>query len=95
MENKDITPKGNWNAFCLTSFILSLIALLFFWLIVPGIIGGFFGILLGIPGIRQSKKYQQRGQTLAVWGLVLSCLGFALSLFWIAIVSISRQMFTT
>lgn len=89
MEKVNIPAEGSWNGFCITSFVLSLAALVLFWLIVPGILGGFFGGILGLFGLRQSKEFRQKGKVLAIWGIVLSCLGFILSLF--LVVSVMKK----
>ncbi len=69
VENKGINGKA------IGSLIIGIISILGFILIEGDSILSIAGLLLGIIGIREIKKFKQNGRSLALTGVIFNCFG--------------------
>ncbi|WP_328318286.1 DUF4190 domain-containing protein [Streptomyces sp. NBC_00388] len=63
------------NGVAVAALVLGILAAVFFWTVVGGILLGLVGLVLGILGIRKARAGRAPKRTMAIVGTVLSALG--------------------
>ncbi|MET9530809.1 DUF4190 domain-containing protein [Streptomyces sp. NPDC006649] len=72
-QNQNFLP--NTNGVAVAALVLGILAAVFFWTVVGGILLGLIGLVLGIIGIRRARAGRAPKRSMAVVGTVLSALG--------------------
>ncbi|MCC3327782.1 DUF4190 domain-containing protein [Nocardia abscessus] len=67
------SPKGRGLA--ITALVFGILALLFFWTIIGGYVGGVFAVIFGIIAVVKARAGTAGGMGMAIAGVVLGVLG--------------------
>jgi uncharacterized membrane protein len=78
-QKQPIVPQKT-NGMCIAAFVLALGAILTAPFVIPGFLASILALVLGILGIKKAKREGHSGETLGMWGIVLSCLSLLVSL---------------
>ena len=81
-KKQDPQTKKNRKGFCITSMVLGIIALVFFWLWYLSIPWGILAIIFGVLGIKSVNK------GMAIAGLVTGSIGLVISILIVIIILI-------
>ncbi len=85
MNNSVGSEKAMTNRKTIVSLIISILAVLFFFAPIFGIILGVIGLIFGIVGLNEVKKMKQSGKGLAIWGISLNSIGIVLPIIFMII----------
>ncbi|WP_405779241.1 DUF4190 domain-containing protein [Streptomyces sp. NBC_00859] len=88
MATSDSYPSQGWqqgrqdpnyvqpsNGVAVAALVLGILAVVFFWTVIGGILLGLIGLILGIVGIRKARAGRAPRRAMAIIGTVLSALG--------------------
>ncbi|MFB8103857.1 MULTISPECIES: DUF4190 domain-containing protein [Streptomyces] len=68
-------PTSSGNGFAVTALVLGLLACLFFWTVVGGLLLGLLALVFGILGALRARRGQAPRKGMAITGAVLGALG--------------------
>lgn len=75
LETQNNTDKKDTNGYAIGSLLIGMVSIIGIFLVAKGSILSVVGLLLGITGLRETKKLRQKGIQLAVVGIIFNCLG--------------------
>ncbi|MBM7602471.1 membrane-bound ClpP family serine protease [Metabacillus crassostreae] len=78
-QNKSENPITNGKA--IAAFILGVLSILAIAFSELGLFLGVTGLILGIIGLNEIKRFGQEGRKMAIAGIVCSCLSILITLF--------------
>jgi hypothetical protein len=73
------------NGLAVAALVLGIVACVFFWTVIGGIVLGLVAVVLGILGARRARQGLAPHRTMAVIGAVLGALGLIVSVVIVAI----------
>ncbi|MET4432113.1 MULTISPECIES: DUF4190 domain-containing protein [unclassified Mycolicibacterium] len=78
-------PSAPRNGLGIAALVLAIVALLFFWSVVGGVVIGVVAVILGIAGRGRAKRGEASNGGVAVAGIALGALAIVVSLAFIAV----------
>lgn len=78
MSNFDIQNTRVTNNKSIASLILGILSIVFFIQPLMGMTSGIIGLILGIFGVSEAKRFNQNGKKIAVAGVICSSIGLIL-----------------
>lgn len=75
MSNFDIQNTKVTNNKSIASLILGILSIVFFIQPLMGMTSGIIGLILGIFGVNEAKRFNQNGKKIAIAGVICSSIG--------------------